>query len=335
MAFLAVLAAIYAGVLAAAAKLPSMSAANSDIVAAAVAFDLVVSAPVILYILVVRRFRRSAALVLPIVILGTVMSAWILPAKHYQLIGFVGIAAASAELGLTGWIIWKGVRAVRASRGVDSEEPLERFHRLVYALIRNDRFSSLIASELAALYYAFGSWKTEAHVKPGSVVFSYHRRSAYGAIVGGLGVVMVIEGVGWHILASRWSVSLAWVGTFLTVYAFLWLLGDYRATVLRPVLVEAQGIFVRCGLRFSLFVPFSSLEGVSASKPDFGKQSVSLATVGSEPSCWIILREPMSASGFYGVSRTVRAIGVELDDRQGFVDMVDLSSKRTADAPAF
>ena len=128
---------------------------------------------------------------------------------------------------------------------------------------------------------------------------------------------MAGEGFAVHLLLGKWSLIAAWLFTLGTVYGALWLFADFRATVLRPILIGDESLKTRAGLRYTLDIPKSMISEISHQKPDFGKESINLKLMGPATH-WIILSETIEAEGPYGTRRKVRAIGLEPDDGTGF-----------------
>lgn len=61
-----------------------------------------------------------------------------------------------------------------------------------------------------------------------------------------------------------WSPTAAWVLTALTVWGLVYLLADYRATLVRPVSLEAGALHVRCGaLSSDAVIPYADIVGVA------------------------------------------------------------------------
>jgi len=109
-----------------------------------------------------------------------------------------------------------------------------------------------------------------------------------------------------------WSAVAAWLATATTLYSALWLIADYRATVLRPILVGEESLLVRAGFRCTLRVPRALIAGVGRKRPEFGRESLDVTLLGS-PTHWLTLSEPLLAEGPYGRRRRVRAIGLRPD----------------------
>jgi hypothetical protein len=180
-----------------------------------------------------------------------------------------------------------------------------------------DRVAAVLASEIAVLSYGLASWRSRPHAPADAASFTHHRRSGHAAVVLAFGLVLLIEGVGVHLLLARWSALAAWIATAGTAYGALWLLADYRATVLRPILVDGRSLLLRVGLRFTLEVPIDGIASVERLRPDPGKDAVALPLL-APPTHWVMLSEPRVAEGPYGLRRRVRAIGVAPDDPEAF-----------------
>jgi hypothetical protein len=115
----------------------------------------------------------------------------------------------------------------------------------------------------------------------------------------------------------------AWLLTIGNAYGALWLLADYRMTVLRLILVSDDRVVIRAGLRFTIRVPLDQVAEVGRVRPDFGKESVNLTFLGT-PTHWLRLTEPIEAEGPYGFRRRVRAIGLTPDAADNFQRSIDL-----------
>ena len=149
----------------------------------------------------------------------------------------------------------------------------------------------------------------QVHAPAGSSAFSQHRGSGHAAIVVAFVLMLSIEGLAVHLLLLDWSVLAAWISTISTAYAAVWLVGDYRATVLRPILVGDETMLLRAGLRWTVEVPRGAIASIGRDKPPFGKECLNLTFLGT-PTRWLTLSEPIVAEGLYGVRRRVRAIGI-------------------------
>ena len=112
--------------------------------------------------------------------------------------------------------------------------------------------------------------------------------------------------------------------TLATLYGILFLMADYRATVLCPILVGETHIRLRAGLRGSIRIPRESVIGIQREKPDLGREALSLSFL-SPPSHWVLLDAPREFRGPYGTRRWVRALGLTPDHPVGFEAAIEAS----------
>lgn len=315
LAFAILVTAIYGAGVAIVGQLPHLD--HRGAVAVGLTLDLVVVVPLAFYLLVVRRGNVPAVTLAPVLVISAIAASRLLPAADQRTLRLLEMAAVPVELALIGWIAWRAARALRAARRDAAADALEQLRRAAFALTRNERVAAVFAFEIAVLYYALGAWRAAPHVPRGATAVTHHVRSGHAGVVLAFLVVMATEGVAMHLLIAQWSVPAAWILTIGTAYGALWLIADYRATVLRPILIGPEDITLRAGLRCTLLLPLSRIAEVGRVRPDLGKESLKLGFV-STPTHWITLSEPMLARGPYGLSRRVRAIGFEPDAPEEF-----------------
>ncbi len=315
--------AVYATALAVGGQLPGLERASA--VAVGLTTDMVVVVPLAFYLLVVRRRRLPLVTLVPVFVLSVLAASRVLPAGHQQPLRVLEALAVLMELGLIGWVAWRATRALRKARRDATADPLEQLRHAAFELTRNDRVAAVLALDLGVFYYGLGSWRARPHAPLGSSAFTHHRRSGHAAIVFAFLLIMAAEGFAVHLLLRMWSTLAAWLFTIGTAYGALWLIADYRATVLRPILVSDESILVRAGFRCILRVPRACIAEVGRQKPEFGKASLNLTFLGT-PTRWLTLSEPMLALGPYGLHRRVRAIGIGPDTPDEFDRILTQSS---------
>jgi hypothetical protein len=222
---------------------------NGRGVAAGVAMDLMLLVPGAYYLLVVRPRRWPVAAVAPVVIAGLAMAALILPAGHRAPLRVAEVVLIPVEIALLSWVVWRAAHGFRTAGTTPAADPLARLQVSAGAVVPG-RLAHVVATELAVLYYALASWRARPHVPAGATAFSTHQQSGQGGIVFALLLIVAVEGVVGHLLLASWSAAAAWGATALTGYSALWLVADYRATVLGPVTWDGTSLWLRCGLRW-------------------------------------------------------------------------------------
>jgi hypothetical protein len=169
---------------------------------------------------------------------------------------------------------------------------------------------------MSVLYYGLFSWRQHVAMRSGQS-FSYHRAGGYGGIVALLMMISAIEIGGVHLIVVRFSATAAWVLTALGLYGVLWILGDFQATRLRPLVVDADVLRVRVGLRWSLDIPYELVESIRlVTNPPPPKRAANHlhAALLTRPQFLLELRQPLRALGPYGIEKEVRTVAIAVDD---------------------
>jgi len=311
LAFVAVLAVVYAASLTIVRRLATV--AHADLVAIGMTLDLLVVVPAAYWALVVRRTRVPLVTIVPVVFASLVAASYVLLADRQAPLRVAESLAIPLEVGAISWIAWRATRALRRAGEAVDADPIERIRRAGFDLMRNERAAAIFATEIAVLYYGLFSWfRARPHAPVGSVAVPHYRRSGRGSVLVVLLVLFAGEGLAIHLFVARWSPLAAWFLTAGTAYVALWLVADHRATILRPILVGCDEVVIRAGLRCTARVPRAMIERCGPERPGSGREVVSLASL-SGPTRWITLREPVVAEGPYGLRRRVRAFGIVPD----------------------
>jgi hypothetical protein len=309
--FLIVAGAICTTALVLAGQLPGL--AHPEAIALGITLDLTVLVPLAYYFLVVRPKGWPPVAVAPIIVLSLLIAAAVLPSDHQQTLRVLRTLLVPAEIGLLGWIGWQAFRALWVARDEGAADPLEALHKSARASVPVERAADVLASELAVLHYALFSWRSRAHRPNGALAFSSHKRSGHGGLVFVLLVLAAVEVVAIHVLLALWSPVIAWIVTALNLYGALWLVADYRASILRPVLVDSDEVWLRAGLRWQARVPRRMIAAVVRTAPGLQERTRSLAFL-TTPNLWLEFSEPIDLAGPYGIRRRVRKVGVFVDN---------------------
>ena len=112
-----------------------------------------------------------------------------------------------------------------------------------------------------------------------------------------------------HFLLPRgWALA----SNAVHLYTVLWLIGDLRALVLRPIRVEDGKLLLRIGLRWEADIPLRQIAAVERSAP----QGLKLGVLGS-PNLALRLRAPAELHGPFGIRKTADVLLLQVDDPEG------------------
>ena len=318
LTFLLSAAAIYATLLALARSLSGLE--NAGQVALGMTADLVLTVPLLYYLMLVRGRGWPVFSVVPVFVASLAGAAAVLPAEHQGALRAVELLAIPAEILLVGFLITRAVRVARGFRGRRAGDVFESLRTSARETLGARLPAEVLAYEAATAYYAFSRRPREAPPN-GVTIFSHHRKILYGTVVLGLSLAGLVEIVPVHLLVHHfWSPIAAWVLTGLSVYGLLWLAGDYRAVVARPSLVDDDTLRLRVGLRWNTEIPRAAIRRISKLDPRQPEPTGSYvrATLLGRPHHLIELDRPIAVRGVYGWRRSVETIGVTVDDDAAF-----------------
>lgn len=285
-------------------------AANPDVAAWGVTFDLAISIPLLYWFLVVRAGKARPLTVAPVFLAGTMLATAMLPGAEQNFVRQLGAwMVPLAEALLVGALVRRVVIA-RKQRSV-STDPYERIHSAARTLVGEGRVAQIIASEVTIFYYAIFGWKLRV-TDEGRTALTFHERSGWGSILAGIFVLIAAEGVGMHLLLSRWSDVAAWTWTALDLWAVVWFLGDYHALRLRRTLVDENMLTLRFGLRWSATVPRTGVASIEEieNEHEWKRPDVLKVAILDAPRILITFSEPIVVHGLAGLRKTVNAIAL-------------------------
>jgi hypothetical protein len=226
-----------------------------------VTFDLTVTVSAIYYWLVVRRNVCSKMTLLPVFLVGLTVSSLLFSDVRYSTLEPLWMLAVPLEVVAIVMVLRRVNRLRRQFAEADATEsdPLERFEHAARSIYGDNRVIDVIVAEMSVFYYALLSWRTAATVPPGNAAITCYKNSSWTTVLGTLLFLVVLEGTIAHVVIREWSVIAAWCWSVCDVYAMLWLIADYRALVLRPMLVADGHLLVRFGMRWVGMVAFDNV----------------------------------------------------------------------------
>lgn len=291
----------------------------SHIEGIALPLDFMVGIPLCFYLLVVRPRRLTPLSVIPVIWIGYALSALALGSPDAGILPALLSALIPVEVAIAARECLKIVRTFKTAKAM-GPDPMAWFKETMLYLVRKDAAASMTAAELSVWYYALLSWRKKPYVLPSERAFSYHNAGGYMNMMLGLALALPVEIVAVHLLVSQWNVPAAIVVTALSVYAAVWLVGDARARILRPIVVGEGSVRLECGIQMEAIIPVSNIETVALSDGEIGRiEESDRLNYGTfyRPDAWLVMQSPVEVRTLLG-TKHVRAIGVSVDDPKAF-----------------
>jgi hypothetical protein len=270
-------------------------ALHPQAIRAAVIFDLCVVPAGLWWALVVRRGLARPRTVARIAVASIALCAMLFGRQ-------VRLLAVPLELALV-WLAVSSVRrALKARRATDAATALRE--GLIDAL-GDSMVARAVASEFAVFWYALFSWGQRP-----AKGYSAYRRAGWIAIYAAILLACVAEAIPLHFLFRRWGPVAAAVSVVFHVYTVLWLVGDMRALILRPIRVEGATLLLRLGLRWEADIPLVEIASVSR---DAAIRGLRLGVLGT-PNLVLGLRRPVELHGPFGIRKASDTLLLQVDD---------------------
>ena len=258
---------------------------HSPSVTAASCADLLITLPAVYYLLVVRAGVQPLITIVPVLLSGLLRASFVASSSGVSRI----IIAAGCELGIAWFLIRRG---------------------------RKSLFARVLISELSIFYNALACWGMKPDVLPGGRGFSMHKESGTGLLFGLLAGLSLIEAACVHLVVRRWSTSIAWCISGLSVYGALLLIALSRSFTLRPIVVMRHSVLIRAGMLWSIEVArenIARIEAISPPFPDRGEPGYLRITGIADPNLILELRESSTAEGLFGRRKNVSRVGISAD----------------------
>lgn len=295
-------------------------AANPEVAAWGITFDLTISVPLLYWFFLVRTRRVRPLTIGPVFLLGTLAATALLPSVQQQFVRQLArVVVSGAEVLLAATLV-RRVVALKRQRG-GSSDPYERISAAARTLVGEGRVAEVVASEVAMVYYAFFGWRQQP--EPRERPISFHERNGWGTVVACILVLIAAEGLAMHLFLARWSSIAAWAWTALDVWAMIWFLGDYHALRLRRTWLDDRVLHLQYGLRWSVTIPRDLIVSVRAvqQESDWKRRDVLNVAMLEEPRWLITLREVLVARGLAGMRKEILALALLPDHDEWIAEL--------------
>jgi len=240
----------------------------------------------------------------------------VLPDDHRVVLTYLGYGIPILELVILGYLAVSVRRMFRSWRTYTQAVPdvYDRLRLVIWEVFKLPAIMGVLAYELSVFYYAFSLRRGPSPEHS----YSYLTRSGYGPVAAAIVMAAALELTGGYFLLRLWSGTAALIHSGLSVYALLWLMGDYRAMNRRRHEILKDRIRLRCGLRWDLSVHFDDVECIERVPKGRTPHGCFTMTPIGEPTHLIRFVSPVTAVGPYGWTRNVELVGIVVDDSDAF-----------------
>ncbi|GAB2850351.1 hypothetical protein GCM10027277_18160 [Pseudoduganella ginsengisoli] len=124
-----------------------------------------------------------------------------------------------------------------------------------------------------------------------------------------------------------WSPKAAWIATALTAWSMVYLISEYRATLVRPVSIDSEHLYIRCGtLSVDTVIPWHQIRSIGKTTEQVRRQpGVRRYKQMGAINISIQLQPNVQLPDFLGRAQPLTAIYLGLDDPDGFIQAASVN----------
>ncbi len=280
-----------------------------------VALDITLGVPALFYLFVVRSRKYPALSLLPVFVLSLGIATFMIPSAYHQFLNSEKKVLSIIEAGLIFYVLAKIPGFLKRYKEAKKNEFY--ISDALEVAAGKKRIVRILLTELLVMYLAIGGWFKKVSTREGALSFTYHRKSAYPAILGTMVFLLIVETIGLHLLLMQWSRIAANIVTGLSIYGLIWLIGDFHAIRLHPVILTDDKLMLRIGVRWNATIPIGEIAEIQiGGKTSKSKNYLRASILG--PRVAVHLRNPIAVRGLFGIIRNPSQIGLSIDDPELF-----------------
>ncbi len=305
----------------------SIFKSNPEMLASGITFDLLLTVPVVFFLLV-RKTNIPKTTVVLILILGIIVATTILPSENqYYLNLFKTWVLPVVELTILSFAVYNARKAIQLYKK-NREKTFDFFTTLkitCYSIFPKIAVMPIV-TEIAVFYYGFIYWK-KRDLRQNE--FSYHRDSGTIALLSGVIFIVAIETIVIHIILSKWSNLAAWIFTFLSIYTAVQIFGFLRSMLKRPISIEKNKLYLRYGIMNESTIDLREIDSVEISSKSIesNEKTRTLSIFGDLENHNVVIRlnKENTMNGLYGIKRKYKVLALYVDDKVQFKNQMENS----------
>ncbi|MEM7486141.1 MAG: hypothetical protein AAF348_13120 [Bacteroidota bacterium] len=303
---------------------------NPDTLALAITFDLLITAPFV-YFLLVRKTRIPTTTVVPFLIFVTVVCSIILPQENqFYLRLFKTWVLPVIEMSILSFVLYKLYGAIKRYNA-EKQHSFDFYSTLkkVCAEILPKAAVTPVVMEISVFYYGFLYWKKRDFKEN---EFSYHKNSGTITLLVAILFIVAIETFVFHILIAKWSVLVAWILTFLSIYSGIQIFGFLKSMLKIPISIEGDKLYLRYGIMSESVVDLSDVDAIelSSASIELDSETKKLSFLGElEPHNIVIrLKKENVLTGLYGIKKRYKNLVLFVDDAVTFKNSIEIAQTK-------
>lgn len=285
--------------------------------AIAISIDLLIILPV-LYFFCIRKSVIPTITVVPFLAICLFSGLYFLPeGQRDWLLSFKTFGLPVIELIVLVHVILIGKKVLaqlksESVRGVDFYDALAQVLSDKPAIIRR-----LLMTELSVIYYGLIKWKKSNF---NFTAYSMHKGNGVVAVLAAVLLLIAVETAAIHLLLAKWSESVAWILSIISIYTGLQLFGLMKSLSYRPSFIDREHLHLRFGIGAEAQIALEDIESVSKCKGDLPDEARNFSILGAldQPNLLLTFKKEQWIFGLYGKKSKTKKLALQIDRQEDF-----------------
>lgn len=293
-----------------------------------ITLSLILLCPLCIYTLLIRPRALPKLFLYVSFILCLAAAYFIIPSSERGFLNSLLIwLIPLVELSLVLVILYSIVKSILHFKKVNPNNQynfLEIVKRSLEPKLGNGFLLGAALTELGVFYYSFVVLFKKPSIKE-QEIFTYHKTSQIKTIAIVCSMMIVVEGIVFHVLMQLWSDVAAWIFTILNIYALLYIIGLYNSTKFLPHAINGHSLTIRLGYQSQIELDIRHIEHIQTAKQADISTKIpkdtyySLLTLDS-PQYELFLKQPVLMTSAYGKKKYVKSVVMRCDDPNAFMN---------------
>ena len=287
--------------------------------------DLLITIPILFYF-IIRKTQIPKISLIYVLIAGLILASLIIPTDYHQLLIKVKfILIPLLEIGILSILVYKISllnKSLKKNHGDDFYDKL----LISCSEVFPNRIGKILATEIAVFYYLFVPQDKE---HPSDVEFTYFKKSGIKTILAVFLFLVVVETIVVHFLLAKWNLTVAWILSFLGVYAMIQVLSVMRSMNKRLITIDYETEFLklRYGFGCQTLISFDEISCIEKTQKinDKTKAHVNLSLFDLLDSKNIVihLNTENKLQKIYGIEKKYKSISIFVDEKDDFANRIE------------
>ncbi|MEM6966047.1 MAG: hypothetical protein AAF573_14875 [Bacteroidota bacterium] len=289
----------------------------------ALSLDFMLTVPIV-YFLLIRKTKIPKTTVVTLLLGGVFMAGYFVSDEHHEIVDFAKfILVPLVEFSIVGFVLYQVRKFIIEHRKAKNESPdfLTTLRNTTREILPQKVVEPFVL-EIAMIYYCFFAWKKPTYPNNS---FTYHKKSSLHLIFGVFVSLVIIETFAFHILVEKWSTTVAWVGTGLSLYSIMQIIGIVKSAVRRPIVIKDAKVLLRFGLMHEAEIDYKEIEKIELSRRLIANNAFAhrMGTELTGHNTIIYLKNKNTLHGLFGIKKQFTVLMLHVDEPKIFKEKIE------------